>query len=123
MTSPSILLAEDEVDIQRLYRKALRNFGFQVAVASTISEARELLAQGAFDLFICDIHLGNERAISLLQETIPQLHQTGTKVIVVSADASYYDICLEIGVDLYLEKPISIPTLVTFCQRLTNYRG
>ncbi|HEY88127.1 MAG TPA: response regulator [Thermoflexia bacterium] len=120
MVPPAILIAEDEADIQRLYYKALRNFGFRVTVVSTISEAQELLAREAFALFLCDIHLGHERAIPLLQQVTPQLHQAGAKIIVVSADASYHESCLEIGVDLYLEKPVSIPTLVTFCQRLTQ---
>lgn len=123
MVPPTILIAEDKADIQRLYRKALRNFGFQVTVASTVSEAEELLTREAFALFLCDIHLGRQRAVSLLQQVTSQLHQAGTKIIVVSADSSYHESCLEIGVDLYLEKPVSIPTLVTFCQRLTNHPG
>ena len=123
VSPPKVLVAEDEADIQRLYRKALQNFGFQVTVASTVSEAREILAQEQFDLFLCDIHLAHERALSLLRQVTLQLHQAGTKIIVVSADASYHDICLETGVDLYLEKPVSIPTLVTFCQRLTKQHG
>ena len=114
-----ILVMEDEADLRRLYCKALRSAGYEVYPAGTIQEARDLLARHRFDVFMCDIHMGTDLATDLLREQAPLLAERGTLIITVSGESQYRPICEEMGVDFYLEKPVTINSLVTLVSRLT----
>lgn len=118
MTAPSILIMEDNADLRRLYSKLLKNSGYEVYPAATLEEARALLAQTYVDVFLCDIHMGDERGTDLLREQAAKLFQNGTKIIVVSGQAQYRPLCEELGVDFYLEKPVGFETLLTIVKRL-----
>jgi len=114
-----ILIMEDEADLRRLYSKALHNAGYEIYPAATIEEARALLKKHRFHVFLCDIHMGNELGTVLLREQAATLAQNGTLVIMVSGEAQYRPLCEEMGADFYLEKPVSISSLVTLVGRLT----
>jgi two-component system OmpR family response regulator len=119
MTLPRILIMEDSADLRRLYGKAFSKSGYQVYPAATLEEARALLVENHMDVFVCDIHMGNERGTDLLREQAARLGRNGTKVIVVSGQAQYRPICEEMGVDFYMEKPVAISMLLTLVERLT----
>jgi len=114
-----ILVMEDEADLRRLYCKALRSSGYEVYPAATIQEARELLIRHRFDVFMCDIHMGADLGTDLLREQATLLAERGTLIITVSGESQYRPICEEMGVDFYLEKPVTINSLVTLVGRLT----
>jgi DNA-binding response OmpR family regulator len=118
-TTWRILVMEDEADLRRLYCKALRSAGYEVYPAATIPEARDLLARHRFDAFMCDIHMGEELGTHLLREEAADLTEKGTVIITVSGESQYRAMCEEMGVGLYLEKPININSLVTLVGRLT----
>jgi DNA-binding response OmpR family regulator len=115
-----ILIMEDNSDLRRLYSKIFRKEGFEVYPAATLEEARALLADVPVDIFLCDIHIGDERGTDLLREQAGRLRNNGTRVIVVSGQNQYRSMCEELGVDFYLEKPVSLETLLTMVQRLTT---
>jgi two-component system nitrate/nitrite response regulator NarL len=114
-----ILVMEDEADLRRLYCKALRSSGYEVYPAGTIQEARDLLLRHRFDVFMCDIHMGADLGTDLLREQASLLAERGTLIITVSGESQYRPICEEMGVDFYLEKPVTINSLVTLVSRLT----
>jgi len=118
-----ILVMEDEADLRRLFSKALRSAGYEVCAAATIQEARYFLGNHRFDVFLCDIHMGDDLGTNLLREQSAALVQNGTVIIMVSGEAQYRPMCEEMGVEFYLEKPIAISSLVTFLQRLMVRRG
>jgi len=117
-----VLILEDDASLRRLYEKVLSRSGYEVKMAATIAEARGLLSHNHFDVFLCDVHLGNERGTSLLEEQSAALNEQGTQVVMVSAEARYRALCEELGVDFYLEKPVSLAALVTLLDRLTARR-
>jgi CheY-like chemotaxis protein len=117
-----ILVMEDNDDLRRLYGKVLRKGGYAVYPAATVEEARTLLRQGRFDVFLCDIHMGDERGTDLLRQQIDSLREQGTQVIMVSGEAQYRPLCEELGVDFYLEKPVALEPLVRLVDRLTAQR-
>jgi DNA-binding NtrC family response regulator len=119
MSEPSILVMEDNHDLRRLYSKIFTNAGYDVYPAATLEEARALLVKDHVDVFLCDIHVGEERGTDLLREQAAFLGKNGTKVIVVSGQAQYRSACEEMGVDFYLEKPVGLETLLTLVRRLT----
>lgn len=118
-TTPRILIMEDDVDLRRLYCKALQRAGFEIQCAATVEGARDLLNQDRFDLFLCDIQMGSERGTDLLRDYSDQLFMSGAQVVMISGKAEYRDMCEDMGVDFFLEKPVAMRTLVTLANRLT----
>lgn len=110
---------EDELRLLQLFTRSLTDAGFKVDPAETLDEARELLAQHHFDFFLCDIHMGEERATALLAEQAAVLLAQGTQIVIMSAEARYRERCAEMGIDFYLEKPILPDALLILLQRLT----
>jgi DNA-binding response OmpR family regulator len=119
MTAPRILVMEDNTDLLRLYGKALSRASYQVYPVTTIQEAQHLLTQCHFDLFLCDIHMGDGLGTNLLRRHMDWLRGQGTQIVVASAQSQYRPMCEEMGVDFYLEKPIALETLLTMVKRLT----
>lgn len=118
-TTRRILVMEDDTHLCRLYDKALGAAGYEVHLAVTIQEARDLLADTRFDVLLCDIHMGDDRGTDLLHEYATRFATSGTQVVMVSGQAQYRDMCEELGADFFLEKPVSISTLVALVGRLT----
>lgn len=114
-----VLVMEDEADLRSLYARVLRAAGYEVHSAATIQETRDLLAEHRFDLLLCDVHMGDERATDLLRDWAATLALGGAQVVMVSGQSRYRDACAEMGADFFLEKPVSIGTLVALVNRLT----
>jgi len=114
-----ILVMEDDAHLSRLYSKALRASDYEVYTARTIKEAHDMLDNVRFDVLLCDIHMGSDRGTDLLRGYSTMLSTQGTQVIVVSGQAQYRGMCEEMGADFFLEKPVSLSTLVALLDRLT----
>lgn len=119
-TRPQVLIMEDDPGLRRIYSKALTKGSFDVHLAPTVQEAREALENNVFDIFICDIHMGRSRGTDLLTEYKSKLTENNTQVIMVSAYGQYRTMTEEMGADFFLEKPISLGTLITLIGRLIN---
>ena len=119
-TRPTVLIMEDDPGLRRIYSKALTKGSFDVQLAPTVKEAREALQTGKYNIFICDIHMGRERGTDLLTEFGDKLKNDGTQVIMVSAYGQYRALTEEMGADFFLEKPISLGTLITLISRLID---
>jgi DNA-binding NarL/FixJ family response regulator len=117
--SRRVLIMEDNAHLCRLFSKALRTSDYEVYTAETIQEAHDLLFKTQFDVLLCDIHMGHDRGTDLLREYYENLDPSGTRVVIVSAEARYRDMCEEMGVDFFLEKPVAVGTLVALVDRLT----
>lgn len=113
-----ILIMEDHPDLLRLYTKSLRSVGYHVAQAATLAEARALLNQRRFDLFVCDMQMGTESGLDLLGDYRDAFRQQATQVLVVSAQDEYRAACVELGFDVFLAKPISLKTLTQMAEKI-----
>lgn len=118
-----VLIMEDDTHLRRLYSKALRRGGYRVHSAGTIGEARNLLDELRFDVLLCDIQMGSDNGTDLLQECIEDITTSGAQIIMVSGQAHYRKACADLGADFFLEKPVSLGTLVTLVNRLTAHDG
>lgn len=112
-----VLLMEDDHSQRRLYARVLHGAGYIVEEAGTLQEARDQLAQQRFGVFLCDIHMGRERGTDLVREQKELLDKAGTQIAMISADTQYRNICKAMGVEEYLEKPISLVQLVQVVNR------
>jgi len=116
--SQSIIVLEDDLDAIRLYEKALGNSGYDIFSASSIANAGQLLSERTFELCICDMRLDGEHGTDFLTQYIDKLRSHGTKTIVISGNPEYRPFCEELGVEFYLEKPVSLAQLVILVNRL-----
>jgi two-component system OmpR family response regulator/two-component system phosphate regulon response regulator OmpR len=111
---------EDDAHLRSVFTRALQSAGYEVHQAASVQEARVLLSQFDFDVLICDIHVGKSRGTDLLREHGEMLLNSGGQIVMVSGYPRYRAVCEEMGADFFLEKPVSIQTLVTLTNRLTG---
>lgn len=113
-----VLVMDDDPNLLRIYRKALRKENYDVEVAITTQLAQELIENNKFDIFVCDIQVGKERGTDLLEKMKQKLHEDQTQTILCSAYGQYRYMSENVGADFFLEKPISLGTLMTLIERL-----
>ncbi len=114
-----VLVLDDNDYLRRLFSRVLDQAGYKTWQAATLQEARALLDEQHFDVFLCDIHLGNDRGTDLVRDRLSALGAAGTQVVMVSGEARYREICEDMGIEFYIEKPVALDALVTLVKRLT----
>lgn len=116
----TILIMDDDASICQLYSKVLTRAHFEVHGVTTMKDARGLLQKNRYEIFICDIHMGRERGSDLVKEFREQLTENGTQVVMCSAYGQYRADTSEMGADFFLEKPISLGTLLTLINHMMD---
>ncbi|HLQ44943.1 MAG TPA: response regulator [Planctomycetaceae bacterium] len=111
MSSPLILLVEDEQPIRRFLRSALNAEGYRLAEAETAQQATRLATQQPPDLVILDLGLPDQDGQVLLEQLREWLN---APIIVLSARSQDQQkvIALDHGADDYLTKPFSTEELL-----------
>ncbi|MBK9371850.1 MAG: response regulator [Deltaproteobacteria bacterium] len=61
----TVLIVEDNLDLQETIALVLESVGFRVQLASSAEEGRALLAQGPVDLLLTDVVMSGESGVSL----------------------------------------------------------
>lgn len=111
MPIEKIVVLEDEKPMRRYLEDALRGQRYNVSSASTLAEARALLAKDSFDLLLSDMRLPDGQSLELLKE----LQQRPQKplIVVMTGYASVESAveCMRSGAFDYLIKPFSIDQL------------
>jgi two-component system, OmpR family, response regulator len=111
MTSPSIVLVEDDPPLRTLAARALQENGFRVRSAATPPEMWLALESGPTDLILLDIMLPGTSGLDLCRE----IRKTSeVPIIFISAKGGEVDrvLGLELGADDYLPKPFGTRELV-----------
>ena len=116
----SILILEDNQDLCTLYSRSLIPAGYAVQFAGTLAEARGWLLEQLFDVFLCDMQVGDERGLDLLREQQSLLIGSHTITIVISAQEKYRRMCEALGVEFFISKPIDLQALMNLLQRLVH---
>jgi CheY-like chemotaxis protein len=57
MTTPRVLLVEDDDAVRLMLREGLHRDGFEVVVASNVRDALKLIATETFDVLLSDLHM------------------------------------------------------------------
>ena len=116
----SILLVEDEENLQEALKLNLSIEGYEVTTAGTGAEALELVKQAYFDLIILDVMLPEVDGITVC-ETIRLQHEY-IPILMLSAKNSGADrvLGLKKGADDYLTKPFNLEELLLRVEKLID---
>jgi len=112
MTEPTILVVEDEPNIQEVISLYLRRAGYQVTTVGDGKAAMELLAHNLPDLVVLDLMLPNVDGLAITRWL---REQGNTPIIILTARREEQDRItgLEMGADDYVVKPFSPQELVS----------
>ena len=107
MSIEKIIVLEDDLIIRKHLEQQLRNRRYDVAAASTIAAAQELLSKDTFDLIFVDVSLPDGLGTDLLKEL--QTRPVRPLAVVVTGNSSVQMAvdCMKAGAFDYLIKPFS----------------
>ena len=113
-----ILIAEDDLDMQKILRMYLQKDGFKVSVVSNGKEAVDFLSEHQVDLVIMDWMMPIQDGIQTCRE-IRLLH-IPTRILMLTAKGQNEDEIkgLTFGADDYLRKPFDVRVLLLRVRKL-----
>jgi len=118
MSSPRILIVDDEADIRSLLREILSEEGYEVDVAADASQARASRARQDPDLVLLDIWMPDTDGITLLREWVrgpggdtPVVMMSGHGTVETAVEAT------RLGAFDFVEKPLSLAKLLRTVER------
>ena len=117
---PTALVLEDDKDIRHLFGEALQASGFTVITAGTVAEAIALLTDHNPHIAFVDMNLPERSGIELVSYVRSQARFKAMKLVVVTANRQMQDSVEQLGVDLFLLKPVSIAEMLMLAQRLLS---
>ena len=102
-----ILLIDDDLRLTAMVSEYLRNAGFDVQTAPSLSGGRELLAREPFDALVLDLMLPDGDGLDLCRELRAEPRTRALPLLMLTARGEPMDrvVGLELGADDYLPKP------------------
>lgn len=106
----TIMILEDDEDLAEGISLSLNGEDMEFVLCRTVSEAKDRLRQGAFDLLIFDINLSDGSGLDLCREV---RKTSRIPIALLTAKDMELDIVkgLECGADDYITKPFSLMVL------------
>src|SRR5690606_28178957 len=108
---PLILVVEDDIDIQRLIVRKLRESGADVIAVQTAGDGFIQAGSRLPDLVMIDLNLPDGSGLGLVRQL---RSTTSTPIIVVTGDTTEKSLiaCLDAGADDYVTKPFRVNELL-----------
>ena len=111
MSSPRILVVDDEPDLRELLEITLLKMGLDVDSAATVREARALLGQKVYELVLTDMRLPDGLGLELVREVAANHRATPIAVITAYGSAENAVVALKAGAFDYVSKPVVLEDL------------
>ncbi|PUA17456.1 sigma-54 dependent transcriptional regulator [Glaciimonas sp. PCH181] len=111
MTSPRILVVDDEAHLRELLEIALVKMGLDVDSADSLATARQFLSQREYALVLTDMRLLDGLGIELVHEVVASCKMTPIAVITAFGSADNAVMALKAGAFDYLSKPVALDQL------------
>ena len=111
MSSPRILVVDDEADLRELLEITLLKMGLDVDSASTVREARSLLGKHAYAMVLTDMRLPDGLGLELVREVATGHRDTPIAVITAYGSADNAVVALKAGAFDYVSKPVVLDDL------------
>ena len=116
MTSPRILIVDDEADLRELLEITLVRMGLDVDSAANLKEARALFAQADYALVLTDMRLPDGLGLELVREVSASNKNTPIAVITAYGSADNAVVALKAGAFDYVSKPVVLDELRVMVQ-------
>jgi two-component system response regulator PilR (NtrC family) len=116
MTSPRILVVDDEADLRDLLEITLLKMGLDVDTAATLREARGHLAAREYALVLTDMRLPDGLGLELVREVAANHKCTPIAVITAFGSAENAVVALKAGAFDYVTKPVVLEDLRVMVQ-------
>ena len=113
-----VLLAEDNINNQRLINMYLRNAGAEVAIADNGQQALDMAAAGDYDLVLMDLQMPVMDGLTAVRALRDRGDQRTIVALTANAMKEDVDACMAAGCNDYFAKPID---LQSFHQMLARY--
>ncbi|MEW6371097.1 MAG: sigma-54 dependent transcriptional regulator [Pseudomonadota bacterium] len=110
MTSPRILVVDDEADLRDLLEITLLKMGLDVDCAATLREARRRVADNSYALVLTDMRLPDGLGLELVRE-VSNSSKTPIAVITAFGSAENAVVALKAGAFDYVSKPVVLDEL------------
>ncbi len=111
MSSPRILVVDDEADLRELLEITLLKMGLDVDSAPTLAAARALLAQHQYALVLTDMRLPDGLGLELVREVNASHKNTPIAVVTAYGSAENAVVALKAGAFDYVTKPVVLEDL------------
>jgi len=111
MSSPRILVVDDEADLRELLEITLLKMGLDVDSAATVREARSLLGAKDYALVLTDMRLPDGLGLELVREVAASHRSTPIAVITAYGSAENAVVALKAGAFDYVSKPVVLDDL------------
>jgi two-component system response regulator PilR (NtrC family) len=111
MTSPRVLVVDDEADLRELLEITLLKMGLDVDSADSLAAARARLPHAEYGLVLTDMRLPDGLGIELVREVSSAYRNTPVAVITAFGSAENAVAALKAGAFDYLSKPVSLEQL------------
>lgn len=104
-----LLIAEDDTNIGNIMKILFEREGTSVTWVTSAKDAREVLKEDKFELYLFDVAMPEEDGISLMKD----LRQSGdsTPAVAISAYSNFEKPSLGAGFNLFLLKPLTLDKL------------
>jgi two-component system, NtrC family, response regulator PilR len=116
MTSPRILVVDDEADLRELLEITLVKMGLDVDSAATLEQARAFLAQCEYALVLTDMRLPDGLGLELVREVAAAGKGTPIAVVTAYGSADNAVVALKAGAFDYISKPVVLDDLRVMVQ-------
>ncbi|PSQ99186.1 MAG: DNA-binding response regulator [Bacteroidetes bacterium QS_9_68_14] len=118
--APLILIVDDENDILDLLKYNLQQEGFRTRLAKTGREALRAARRQPPSLIILDIMMPGMDGIEVCRRVREDAHLRTVPVLMLTARTEEEEQVrgLDVGADIYLAKPVSMPVLVSQAKAL-----
>ncbi|MBI4436683.1 MAG: response regulator [Candidatus Omnitrophica bacterium] len=118
----SILLAEDDQELQTALTKTLEKAGYLVTGVSNGEEAVEVFRKKVFDLVITDLSMPKKKGLEVLAEIKKGNSTLPVIIITAFGDWDTYQEAMEKNVFEYVNKPVKKEEILKLVQTALFYK-
>ena len=115
LTTPSILVAEDNTHFRALLVLYLHELGGSIIECDCGLSAMQLLKKHEYDLMVFDMMLPGASGLDLLKLA---RHSSGNPIMVISAIEHYRRQSLDLGANIFMLKPVRMKSVVETAREL-----
>ena len=121
MPIEKIIVLEDDIIVRKNLEQQLRQRRYDVAAASTIADAQELLGRDNFDLIFVDIRLPDGEGTDLLKQIQTRAHKPLVVMITGFGSVESAVTCMRDGAFDYIIKPFSTDTIEVALKKAEDF--